>query len=1039
MMSFRPPQKRTSLSGGNLSDDEKQNIYPETKRSNVWENSNGLDIKSPLENGQSMIIPLRRASPASTYSIDSSSGSNRTFIIQEDNDNGDSVIVETGNLVHSPAKRANEQLCEVDIHDFSQSKPKSITSEKTPEDTTQNKAESPSKDRIPPAKLAEVFIMNELSSASQSETSNKPPVPLPRKSCSTPRSAGSAQVLKDNDTPETNGQAIISVSKQSVVAFSNHEDDISPPIKRKPKPRRKKMKKLQEAENDMIELGPLSKEDQVSSEIIDEKQQWKNEAFQLNTDCHSEKNILGVIIHGCDGLVPDLLVCHPLVRVYVVDQNTGEFLKRSMPEKQSNHDPAEFILPLMTQPFDFYNKKSIVPKWEELLLFNEAPETLLKPTTLFLFEVIDLLSFSLADCQYAQFGSESAWHHIAWAFLKIMNEHSHSNLNKKLRLQLFQPKHRTLSQSKSKLPHLFWWYKSRCFKPYPSTLYVTVKTMPILSEFTSGLKSSISSSQEMRPTDGLQSLKFFHSESKDNECLAGNLTDQVLPDVKWTRLIGQSCKLPNSKLLSLNIHNHGALSVQFSWSGLLLASAASSHIYIHTIPHGQLFCLLSGHQGLVYSLRWSSDDSLLLSASADCTVCIWHILEVKKPKLLQMLPHPSYIYCAIFINKYIVVSGCCDGVIRLWLCTKKIGAFELSQELSVHCGFVNSICYSDGILYSADSVGVIISWISQDDRWILSKEYIVSELAGININNILMHPGGKRMIIHSRDSQLRMMDLATGAIIQWYQGCLNEKLQTGSCLSQCGGILFAWSEEGILVAWNTDTGEQIGIYSEDNFTAGCGCIHYHPHDHIAAFSVHSVRNNSSLVVGHYQRGKPINGIGLTLVQKSSCEAQDVKSQGRPFKWEKLYSQALAEQPSFSKPTKGTAPPTRITIQNINSKTVETPQKVEKSSKKSLFAKSISILSGSESNLLNKDILLKTERKKKSEKWKKRGTKNMSSSVNSSSNRSISMYDNLSFEMGNEGINTGNVLISSELPDDLIHDQRLANIIHKIDKVLLSSQ
>lgn len=82
----------------------------------------------------------------------------------------------------------------------------------------------------------------------------------------------------------------------------------------------------------------------------------------LNTDLTFQpfSDILGVIIHGCDGLVPDLLVCHPLVRVYVVDQNTGEFLKRSMSEKQSNHDPAEFILPLMTQPFDFYNKKLVL-------------------------------------------------------------------------------------------------------------------------------------------------------------------------------------------------------------------------------------------------------------------------------------------------------------------------------------------------------------------------------------------------------------------------------------------------------------------------------------------------------------------------------------------------------------------------------------------------------------------------------------------------------------------------------------------------------
>lgn len=30
-----------------------------------------------------------------------------------------------------------------------------------------------------------------------------------------------------------------------------------------------------------------------------------------------------------------------------------------------------------------------------------------------------------------------------------------------------------------------------------------------------------------------------------------------------------------------------------------------------------------GHQGLVYDLHWSAKDTMLLSASADCTACLW--------------------------------------------------------------------------------------------------------------------------------------------------------------------------------------------------------------------------------------------------------------------------------------------------------------------------------------------------------------------------------------------------------------------------------
>ena len=34
-------------------------------------------------------------------------------------------------------------------------------------------------------------------------------------------------------------------------------------------------------------------------------------------------------------------------------------------------DYVTHIIPLMTQPFDFRKRKSVVPRWEELLLFNE--------------------------------------------------------------------------------------------------------------------------------------------------------------------------------------------------------------------------------------------------------------------------------------------------------------------------------------------------------------------------------------------------------------------------------------------------------------------------------------------------------------------------------------------------------------------------------------------------------------------------------------------------------------------------------------------
>lgn len=48
------------------------------------------------------------------------------------------------------------------------------------------------------------------------------------------------------------------------------------------------------------------------------------------------------------------------------------------------------------------------------------------------------------------------------------------------------------------------------------------------------------------------------------------------------------------------------------------------------------------------------------------------------------------------------------------------------------------------------------------------RDIKIREIRGCIINNILLHPGGNRMLIHTRDSTLRMIDIPTYAVIQWF-------------------------------------------------------------------------------------------------------------------------------------------------------------------------------------------------------------------------------------------------------------------------------
>lgn len=159
---------------------------------------------------------------------------------------------------------------------------------------------------------------------------------------------------------------------------------------------------------------------------------------------------------------------------------------------------------------------------------------------------------------------------------------------------------------------------------------------------------------------------------------------------------------------------------------------------------------------------------------------------IQPSNLLQMLPHPSYVYCAKYApsKMMIVATGCYDGVARIWAnengrSTKR----ELSQELEGHEGFVSSMVFQkNGNLITADSVGSIIFWtVRRNERmsskweWYIARKIKIREIEGVVINTIVLHPLESRLLVHSRDNGLRMVDLATGVILQKYKQLNNQR------------------------------------------------------------------------------------------------------------------------------------------------------------------------------------------------------------------------------------------------------------------------
>ncbi|KAK2584927.1 hypothetical protein KPH14_002522 [Odynerus spinipes] len=604
--------------------------------------------------------------------------------------------------------------------------------------------------------------------------------------------------------------------------------------------------------------------DETHAAVIEEDTKKKKKKKKKKTN-EPIKYIL-VTIHKADMLETDYVTKHPMVKVHIVEEATGYYLKCK------RDAGSAYLQPMITGKFDFKENRSMIPIWEEELIFEHDFKAITKSgngRVILFFEIVDLLSFAEASCNYDRFGNEGCWYKIAWAFLRTVGTNNVMHVDKKVRLQLYRPQ-KSVRTFGSRTCEVYNWWKSNKREKYPSSLYITVtsidppKLEPIIY-------------QQLSLDDILET-------GTETQKLSAQSSELInLP--RWTRLAAQSCKIPNEKYFETEITENGCFFLAFSNDGKYLACVLSEEydypIVVYEIESTKIHVRFSGHKTFVYALNWTQDDHYLLSVSSDQTARIWDVYN-KIVQHVQMLPHPSYVYCGKFSlrNSSTIATGCYDRVARIWAKDSKSKNYELSQELEAHEGFVNSLCFQkNGNLLTADSVGVIILWSARKNRrmpskkeWHLSKKIKVREIEGITINAIILHPLESRLLVHSRDNGLRMIDLAVGVVLQKYEGLKNQRIQSTACISPCGGLIFCGGEDSAVNVWNLETGRYLARYTIERTFRAITCVDYHPYDHVFAFSTFGSPAPARIL--KFDKNSTGKDVGLQMMTEFETAADD---------------------------------------------------------------------------------------------------------------------------------------------------------------------
>ena len=119
--------------------------------------------------------------------------------------------------------------------------------------------------------------------------------------------------------------------------------------------------------------------------------------------------ILGIHIHNTDRkLKGPRSIVHPMVKVHVIDINTGCYLLKRHANRdvasfyETVHSKINYILPIMTQSCDLVQRIRYprYPIWEELLLYNEDYSHFLQPNVIIFFAVSFNLFLTLFSLLY---------------------------------------------------------------------------------------------------------------------------------------------------------------------------------------------------------------------------------------------------------------------------------------------------------------------------------------------------------------------------------------------------------------------------------------------------------------------------------------------------------------------------------------------------------------------------------------------------------------------------------------------------------------
>eukprot|EP00899_Mesostigma_viride_P022309 jgi/Mesvir1/3262/Mv16399-RA.1 len=265
-------------------------------------------------------------------------------------------------------------------------------------------------------------------------------------------------------------------------------------------------------------------------------------------------------------------------------------------------------------------------------------------------------------------------------------------------------------------------------------------------------------------------------------------------------LTSKGTPLPLQELVTLKGHEGPVLAVKYNTDcNYCLSCGRDRSLRLWNPVRGLHISTYNGHGADVRDVVVSSDNARLASCGGDRSVIIW---DVASGGILRRFRGHEYEVNSVKYsqNDAVVVTGSYDRTIRVWDCRS-----HNSMPLQVMSDFVDSVT---SVEVAADQIigasvdGTLCTYDVRMGR-------LLRDRVGPPITCTALSQDDLCLLVASLDSSLRLLDRASGMLLNRYEGHKNTTIKLSAAFNDTDAVIACGSEDGRVVFWDLVEGKVI--------------------------------------------------------------------------------------------------------------------------------------------------------------------------------------------------------------------------------------